>query len=235
MSLRHELLLDHLVGLYLGTGQRKINCGTTAATIATIATGAALLTASVKHSHGLKLHSQHIGHGEVVEALILHRVAIGILEDEHPGGLVEDVLGRHDILLGKGHQCLLGGFGQLFLQGNARHRGTNLALHSVAFEFTLVLGFEVFEVFLQFLVDLLCGGVITFVFLKVSLQLLIALSLGNVIFQLGNLGSQALVGGLVTSTLIGRGFEDTKNTGHIIARFLTLIALDSTLSSNRGV
>ena len=141
----------------------------------------------------------------------------------------------HDILLGQGQQGLLGGFGQLFLQGNARHSGTNLALHTVAFQLTLIVGFLLGQRLLQLAVDLLGRGKFATQFVKFFLDFFVARTAGDFLLQALNLGGEALIGGLVTGTLVGRGLEGTDDTSHILARLLALVPADSTLGCYHGV
>ena len=238
MSLCHQLAGDNLVGFHLGLCGRDADSSTAtvaAAASVAVATGSALVAARLQHAHSLQLHTQHIGDFEVVEALVLHRVAVGILEDEHSGGLVEDVLRCHDILLGQRQQGLLGGFGQLLLQGNARHGGTNLALHAVAFQLTLIVGLLLGQRLLQLAVDLLGRGKFATQFVKFFLDFFVACTAGDFLLQAFNLGGEAFVGGLVTGTLVGGTLQGADDAGHILAGLLALVPTDSTFRCNHGV
>ena len=234
MSLCHELLGDDFVGLHLGTGGREVNIDVAAA-VAAIATGTLLLTLGLQHSHSLQLRAQHVGHGEVVEALVFHGCAILVLEDEHAGGLVEDVLRCHDVLFGQRQQGLFGGLRQLFFQSHTAHGRANLALHAVAFQLTLVLGFLLGQRLLQLAVHLLGRGEFAFQFIEVFLQFLVARTAGNLLFEGCNLGGEAFVGGLVTGSLVGRTLQGTDDASHILACLLALVTLDCTFRCNHGV
>ena len=234
MSLCHELLGDDFVGLHLGTGGREVNIGCQGRRIL-LATGTGNDTTRFQHSHSLQLRAQHVGHGEVVEALVFHRCAILVLEDEHAGGLVEDVLRGHDVLFGQRQQGLFGGLRQLFFQSHTAHGRANLALHAVAFQLTLVLGFLLGQRLLQLAVHLLGRGEFAFQFIEVFLQFLVARTAGNLGLQALNLGGEAFVGGLVTCALVGRTLQGTDDASHILAGLLALVALDCTFRRNHGV
>ena len=145
------------------------------------------------------------------------------------------MLGTLHTLHGGVDKCLLRRFRQLFFQHYSAHRGGNLAVHLEAFQLTLVFGFFLGERVLQVGIHLLGRSKVATQLFEVGFQLLIACTLGNVLFQLRDGGLQLGIGGLEGGPLVGSTLQLHQHATHIVTRLLALVADNGTLGGNHGV